>query len=934
MSDENHQNEDNDSQFEVHQSNQQKSEQNQDKKSRSFNKDQDEEVKLTIEQIEHNKQEQQMVTQTGFLETDYDLLIQSNQLNIKSKLTNRSEKVSLNLNIFNIPSIGNQENKQENCIGKNIEISNIQDISPSNHKETQQIGRDSTTNSIAILQNSKTPKQASTFWNKVQKNFKKESTNSKLSELQLQVQQSLRQNLEERLENKKILEPIDQKDIDQLETKENTQDNYEHYFENQIKQKLGQAMLKNLQKYVQQDIQYNQNQSEVQTINNFSNNQESVGDYIEKIRRDNTNRKLLRRNKSKKKKQFEDQIISKQISQIYDKKSRRRHQFKIIDLKRDIAKTYIQSWFFVDLLTIVPFDYILESGSYNRLGRILRLGKIYRMIKMIRLARLVKVVKYKSLFQQVLHRMFQLSVGIFIAKLEDNQRTTWIFKSGFEDYGNAELYMTSFYYTVTTIVTVGYGDIHAYTVSEKILSITLMIIGVVSFSYASGTLTNIINNQDATCAELKQKIETLSEIEQKYQIKPELIKEIRKWIKYYYSKTSYDVSTFMNELPSKLKTELALETNHKLYTSIEFMKRQDKKFIIWILPLLKPFYVQQNEYIYKEGDEIQEIYFIEKGEAGFVLQRFNNAIYIDIEGGDHFGHLDLVYDPKILNIQIKVKQNTVNGKDLFRRFTIQAVKNCDLHLLSLDNIDKIKIEFPEVFDDLFNNSVKMLQKILKLKIDAIKQCELASDMQGHNSNVNSNALQRLQSKISAETASNNNQSTKELDKNIKLQNNEQRESQFAATLKQIQEEVEDIDESDEDKISSISSQIEQNSVKISVSNFDEPELIKKDHKAIKEKSTAQQSEDQKDFEEYNCFNDKQVIRNVKKRISDLFAKHQPDKLKNESKIDKKLLIQDKNTEKLNNRVNQLETSVRELLGKVDKVYDVLIQIRDNQTKFV
>ena len=38
--------------------------------------------------------------------------------------------------------------------------------------------------------------------------------------------------------------------------------------------------------------------------------------------------------------------------------------------------------------------------------------------------------------------------------------------SGFQDLGDYELYVTAFYFTVTTIVTVGFGDIHAYNDGE------------------------------------------------------------------------------------------------------------------------------------------------------------------------------------------------------------------------------------------------------------------------------------------------------------------------------------------------------------------------------------------------------------------------------------------------------------------------------------
>ena len=59
------------------------------------------------------------------------------------------------------------------------------------------------------------------------------------------------------------------------------------------------------------------------------------------------------------------------------------------------------------------------------------------------------------------------------------------------DYEN-HLYLTAFYFTVTTITTVGYGDISGGTASEKVFCIIIMVVGVVSFSFASGSLASIM----------------------------------------------------------------------------------------------------------------------------------------------------------------------------------------------------------------------------------------------------------------------------------------------------------------------------------------------------------------------------------------------------------------------------------------------------------
>jgi Ion channel len=50
---------------------------------------------------------------------------------------------------------------------------------------------------------------------------------------------------------------------------------------------------------------------------------------------------------------------------------------------------------------------------------------------------------------------------IFFAKFDLNSKINWIFDGGYNDLDEFELYITSYYFTVTTIMTVGYGDITA-----------------------------------------------------------------------------------------------------------------------------------------------------------------------------------------------------------------------------------------------------------------------------------------------------------------------------------------------------------------------------------------------------------------------------------------------------------------------------------------
>ena len=79
---------------------------------------------------------------------------------------------------------------------------------------------------------------------------------------------------------------------------------------------------------------------------------------------------------------------------------------------------------------------------------------------------------------------------VLTTTLYEDKSQTWV--SEYVDYTTPNLYLTSIYFTITTITTVGYGDISISTPLEKIFCIIVMLIGVIAFSIASGSLASIL----------------------------------------------------------------------------------------------------------------------------------------------------------------------------------------------------------------------------------------------------------------------------------------------------------------------------------------------------------------------------------------------------------------------------------------------------------
>jgi hypothetical protein len=90
-----------------------------------------------------------------------------------------------------------------------------------------------------------------------------------------------------------------------------------------------------------------------------------------------------------------------------------------------------------------------------------------------------------------------------------------------------ELYLTSLYYTVTTMTTVGYGDINGGSAIERGVSIMIMMVGVIAFSFATGSLTSILSNYDQANAKLQEKISILNRVYKDYSLPLELYERLR-----------------------------------------------------------------------------------------------------------------------------------------------------------------------------------------------------------------------------------------------------------------------------------------------------------------------------------------------------------------------------------------------------------------------
>lgn len=344
--------------------------------------------------------------------------------------------------------------------------------------------------------------------------------------------------------------------------------------------------------------------------------------------------------------------------------------FNLVEDRKKIAQNYLGDQFLLDFTALVPIDYILILAQVDIKQEIIICFRLYKMIRFTRLFKvynevtdLTKSSYFRDLFQidSGLLRLgfflllffllchFTSCLFVIVAKINqiynETEEPTWL--DEFEVYQaqgqHFQLYIVSFYWTITTITTVGYGDITASNLGERLFCSFMMILGVISFSLANGTLSQILIKNDNKKIAYQEQVEILNKIQKQYKkLPPSLYKKMKMSLGYQFQKSNKEIELFVEQLPMQIRDEVNLFIHEEKYKHIKYFQDKSAAFVSWTCALLTPCYYQNDTPIFMEGDEANSLHFLFKGECAFFLPTYHNACFINVKIGEMFGLIDIL----------------------------------------------------------------------------------------------------------------------------------------------------------------------------------------------------------------------------------------------------------------------------------------------------
>lgn len=302
-------------------------------------------------------------------------------------------------------------------------------------------------------------------------------------------------------------------------------------------------------------------------------------------------------------------------------------QGNIVRIRKKIKDRYMNNSFVIDLIANFPIEYYFISIEKNSRYSLPLGVRFFRIFKSLRFFKIIYNSNVNIIKKYILDEMrisngtsrmllfllvFLLSCHIssclffFLSKIQSGNPDNWVFKLGFTDLSISELYLISFHWTLTTITTVGYGDVVAGTTIEKLFNILVMSIGVIMYSFAIGSLSSIVANYQAETGDLNRKLQILDAIQNEYNIDKEVIEKARKVIKFDISQNQKDKINLIEMLPNKLRIELSKAMYHTNILKLYFFKDKSADFVAYVSSFFKSVRFSQEHLLYKVGDILEE----------------------------------------------------------------------------------------------------------------------------------------------------------------------------------------------------------------------------------------------------------------------------------------------------------------------------------------
>ena len=306
-------------------------------------------------------------------------------------------------------------------------------------------------------------------------------------------------------------------------------------------------------------------------------------------------------------------------------------------------QTHIPFWREV-IMWIAPWPIISIGYFLNnlQLTRILSFFYLFRLVRLfdssytisttlVYIHPVSKFLLYFSLFFTVIHIFSCIIWGIGNSEME-HSKNSWLLIKGTSKESFLGQYFHSLYFITTTVLTIGYGDLHPVTFNEIIVTIIIELLGVFCYSFLTSNL--VAHGANPSYLSFLAKFQLKDQALKRQGISSPSRIELLRYYEYIWEKsqnTSFESISRNLGLPNSLQKKIGLALRSNLFSSIPALSELSYEVYEQIALSLKLRIFTPGDYLIRPGKVSNRIFLISDGTVslvsltGALIARLNNA---------------------------------------------------------------------------------------------------------------------------------------------------------------------------------------------------------------------------------------------------------------------------------------------------------------------
>ncbi|XP_074373278.1 potassium channel AKT1-like isoform X1 [Apium graveolens] len=343
--------------------------------------------------------------------------------------------------------------------------------------------------------------------------------------------------------------------------------------------------------------------------------------------------------------------------------------YLLVDDRKLIAWKYASTWLLFDVISTIPSELVQQIspsplrtyGLFNmlRLWRLRRVSALFSRLEKdrnfnyfwVRCAKLICV----TLFAVHCSACFYYLIA---ARYRDPAKT-WIGDSN-HDFKSQSLwirYVTSMYWSITTLTTTGYGDLHAQNTGEMIYDIFYMLFNLGLTAYLIGNMTNLVVHGTSKTREFRDTIQAATSFAQRNQLPVRLQDQMvaHLCLKFRTDSEGLQQQETLDTLPKAIRSGISHFLFYSLVDNVYLFRGVSNDLLFQLVSEMKAEYFPPKEDVILQNEAPTDFYILVTGAIDLVvLKNGVEQVVGEAKTGDLCGEIGvLCYRPQLFTARTK-----------------------------------------------------------------------------------------------------------------------------------------------------------------------------------------------------------------------------------------------------------------------------------------